>query len=115
MKFELSTFPVRNFIKLLDTITRKRNKDFEKVSLRLPPVDHPLEKVLAALRAMGLERTLVGLMKRCENCLKFVLEVCPGKKGWTDEEEKEMFQDMFPEMMKWGIVAFETLQVHCND
>ena len=112
MKFEIDTLcQFQGFAEVLDTITRERNKYFEKVSLRLlSKVDLLMVKEnLAVLGEAGLERALVGLMERCENRLKFALEVYSGEKRWADGEMKEIFQEMFPEVMKRGI-AFETLQ-----
>ena len=113
VNFMYSAHEVEGFAQVFDTITRKHNKDFEKVSLRLPPRETDpsfVKQTLAAFGEAGLERGLVGLVERCEICLKFVLEVDPRGKRWSDEEMKEVFQDVFPEIMKRGIVL-ETLEV----
>ena len=113
VKFMYLAHRVKGFAGVFDTITRKHNKDFEKVSYRLHPrVNDPVmvNQYFYTLKGAGLERALIGLMERCGNCLKFALEVTSAVKGWTDREMKEMVQNLFPEMMKRGM-AFEILQV----
>ena len=113
VNFKTSVTLVKGFAQVFNTITHKHNKDFEKVSCRLPPGVNgrfEVQEHFNLLREAGLERALIGLVERCEICLKFVLEVDPRGTRWRDEEMKEVFQDVFPEIMKRGIVL-ETLEV----
>ena len=113
MNFATSVVLVEGFAKVFNTITHKHNKDFKKVSCRLPPrLNNPsiVQEHFDLLVEEGLECALIGLMERCGNCLKFALEVTSAEKRRTDREMKEMLQNMFPEMMKRGM-AFEILQV----